>query len=138
MRLIVDQPQIVATFVGAGLGLTFVPPYTALGWVMVRPNGEWRLAAGAVFNDYNGSNVEISIYGPQALTRQSLKEALRYVFLQLRCVRLTAKTKRDNSRMRKLLPRLGFELEGTLKHYFGPLQSARVYRLDAAAAQKWM
>ncbi len=138
--LIANQPEIVATYVGAGLGLVFQQPFTAIGWVVELPNGQWRLVGGAVFNDYNGHNVEVSVYGPRALTRQSLRETLRYVFGQLKCLRLTAKTKRGNTTMRRLLPRLGFKWEGEMKQYFGPqkAENALVYRMTSEAAKKWM
>lgn len=138
MRLIIGQDEIIATFVGQGLGLTFYPPLTTLGWVQELPGEKWRLSGGAVFNDYNGSNIEISIYG--RLTRQSLRESLGYVFVQLKCLRLTAKTRRGNARMRRLLPRLGFKWEGEMKNYFGPTKadSALVFRMDAKAAERWM
>lgn len=140
MKLIVGQDQIIATFVGQGLGLTFNPPLTTLGWVQELPGEKWRLVGGAVFNDYNGSNIEISIYGPQALNRQSLREALGYVFLQLKCLRLTAKTRRGNAKLRRLLPRLGFKWEGEMKNYFGPKRAdnALVFRMDAGAAERWI
>ena len=38
-----------------------------------------------------------------------------------------------------LFPRLGFEFEGVLKRFYGPLKGddAFVYRLDRKAAERW-
>lgn len=140
MLLIVDQPDIVAQFVATGLNRTFYPPFTAIGWVLDRA-GQWRLVGGAVFNDYNGYNIEVSVYWHGApLTRQPLREALRYVFIQCNCGRLTAKTMRSNVRMRNALPRLGFQIEAELKHFFGPSkrQNALIFRMDRLTAERWI
>lgn len=139
MRLITGQDEIVAQFVGAGLKKSFTPPYTAIGWV--REQGDqWRLVGGAVFNDYNGANIEVSIYGPHAMNRQTLREALRYVFLQCKCQRLTARTERGNKRMIPLLNRLGFVYEGKQKYFFGSTKShdALMFRMDPDSAERWI
>jgi len=138
VRLITDQDEIIANFVSQGVGRKIHPPYTAMGWVDIDPVGNWRLVSGAVFNDYTGSSIEISIYG--RMTRQTMREAFRYVFLQLGCLRLTARTRRNNTRIKKMLPRMGFVLEGSLKRFFGSAEShtALIYRLDADEAQRWI
>lgn len=139
MRLITDQPEIIARFVATGLQRTFWPPYTALGWV--QENGDnWRLVGGVVFNDYNGHNIEASVHWDGPLTRRPIVEGLRYVFLQCKCGRLTARTERGNVRMRKILPRLGFVIEAELKRFYGPrkAQNALVFRMDTATAYRWI
>jgi hypothetical protein len=138
MRLVTGQEQIIAEFVGAGLKLKFNPPLVAMGWVDVGPAGNWRLVSGAVFNDYNGASIEISIFG--RMTRQTIRESYGYVFGQLGCGRLTARTKRSNLAMRRMLPRLGFVLEGELKRFFGSTSShnALIYRLEAETAHRWL
>lgn len=139
MRLILGQDEIIAEYVGHGLKRKFTPPFVAMGWV--REYGDqWRLVAGAVFNDFNGTNLEISIYGPGALTRQTIRQCFRYVFVQCSCSRLTARTERGNVVMRRLLPKLGFVFEGEMKHYYGPTkkQNALVFRLDRRHAERWL
>jgi len=139
VRLIVDQPEIVAQFVASGLQRTFHPPYTALGWVLERGE-QWTLVGGVVFNDYNGHNIEATIYWKGPMTKQPITETLRYVFEQCKCGRLTAKTRRGNKKMRMILPRLGFQIEGELKRFFGPGKSnnALVFRMEPSAAEKWL
>lgn len=139
MRLITDQPEIVAQFVATGLQLTFNPPYTALGWVLEQGD-RWRLVGGVVFNDYNGYNMEATIYWDGPMTRQPIAETLRYVFVQCKCGRLTAKTRRGNKRMRHILPRLGFQIDAELPRFFGSTksQNALVFRMEQAQAEKWM
>lgn len=139
MKLITDAPEIVAQFVATGLQRTFHPPYTALGWVI--QNGEkWTLVGGVVFNDYNGWNIEATIYWKGPMTRQPIVETLRYVFEQCKCGRMTAKTAKGNKRMLKILPRLGFHVEAELPRFFGPLraQNAVVFRMTRKDAEKWL
>lgn len=139
MKLITDQPDIIARFVATGLQRIFWPPYTALGWVK-EVGDKWTLVGGAVFNDFNGYNIEVSVHWHGPLTRQPLAEALRYVFLQCKCGRLTAKTERGNTKMRRILPRLGFVCEGELKRFYGPrkAQNALIFRLDRITAERWI
>jgi hypothetical protein len=126
----------VAKFVGDGLDREILPPYVSIGVL----DDLLVLRGGMVFNDYTGPNIEITIYGPGQITRQSLKVAFGYVFEELKCIRLTARTRRDNRLMCKLLPRLGFDYEATMKQYFGPdrADDALVFRLTHAYASKWM
>lgn len=143
MRLVTDQPEIVAQFVATGLKRAFHPPYTALGWVLEKGE-KWTLVGGVVFNDYNGYNMEASVYWKGPLTRQPIIETYRYVFEQCKCGRLTAKTARGNKEMRRILPRLGFQIEAELKDFFGKgstnnrSKNALVFRLERSAAEKWI
>jgi RimJ/RimL family protein N-acetyltransferase len=137
LRLILGQDEIIAEFVGFGLKRKFTPPYVAMGWI--KENGQhWRLVGGAVFNDYNGANIEVSIFGSEGFTRQSLRQVYRYVFVQCKCLRLTARTERRNVHMQDILARLGFVVEGELKNYWGPTegQSVIMYRLDLETAKR--
>ncbi len=138
MRLITGQDEIIAKFVSEGIKRTIYPPYVAIGWVAIDKTGNWKLVSGAVFNDYTGASVEITIYG--RMTRQTIRESMAYVFVQLKCLRMTARTRRGNARMRRILPRMGFVLEGVLKHFYGPSkqENALIFRLDAEQAQRWL
>lgn len=136
MRIVTGQDQIVAEFVSAGLGRKIHPPYTAIGWVRISEAGDWQLVAGAVFNDYHVASIEISYYGK--VTRQTCRDIYDYVFNQLKCLRLTARTKHSNALVRQMLPQHGWVFEGTLKRFYGSAKShnALIYRLDADEAGK--
>lgn len=135
MRLITGQDEIIANYVSAGLGRKIHPPFTAMGWVAIR-DGNWRLMSGAVFNDYHGATIEMSYYGK--VTRQTCRDIYDYVFNQLKCFRLTARTKYSNVMVRQMLPKHGWVYEGTLKRFYGSAKShgALIYRLDADEAGK--
>lgn len=138
MRLVTGQDEIIANFVSAAIQRKIHPPYTALGWVDIDPAGNWKLMAGAVFNDFSGASIELTFCG--RLTRQVIREIGNYVFGQLNCLRLTARTARNNKVVCQLLSQHGWQWEATLKHFYGSTKShsAVMFRLDAEVAQRWM
>jgi hypothetical protein len=134
MQLVFGQDELVAQWVGANLGVTIHPPFTAIGGT----RDGMTLCAGAVFNQFNGSNIEITLFGPGCFNRGNVRAMYAYAFGQLQANRLSAKTHKRNKLVRRLLPRLGFVFEGTLKNYYGLGGDALMFRLDPAVARKWM
>jgi hypothetical protein len=134
--LVFGQDELVAQYVLGNLGLPLVPPYTAIGGTR---DGQ-TLCIGAVFNQYNGSNIEITLYGPGALTRGAIRGVYHYAFDQLRVNRVSAKTRRSNKNMQRLLPRFGFKFEGISARYFGPEKADDAIRfvLFPDDARKWI
>lgn len=109
-----------------------VPPYVSFAI-----EDEFYTVRGAVLlNDWNGSNMEITLYAPGCVSRGLISQVYEYVFRQCRATRLSARTK--SPEMIKLLPRLGFEKEGTLKNYYGQGKDAEMFRLDPQKAERWM
>ena len=115
MTVLTGHDDAVAQWVAANLGVTIAPPYVALGVL----DAAGVLIGGAVFSGYSGANIDVTIYGPRAMTREALRAGFAYVFSQLRCERLTARCKRSNAVMRRLMDRLGFRYEGTQRRYWG-------------------
>ena len=136
MRLVFGRDKEVAAWAAQSLGMAIHPPYVALGVVDKDENP----IGASVFNDWNGSNLEITIVGHGAMKRGIIRAVFHYVFMQVGANRLTAKTKRSNKLMRCMLPKFGFEFEATLKAYYGIERSndALVFRLMPNAALKWM
>lgn len=116
MRALFGCDQAVAEWVGNGLRKPIHPPYTAIGWVDEQDN----LRAGAVFNQWNGSNIEVTIYGPRGFGKEAIQTVFRYAFTQLKANRLTATTERRNKVMRRILPRMGFIFEHPQQQFYGP------------------
>jgi len=135
IEIVTDQDAEVAQWASQKLGQPIVPPFIAIGF---KKNGVWDGAA--IFNDYNGANVELTIYGPGCLTPATIKYVFEHAFRKLGVARVTARTRRGNAVMRKLLPRLGFSFEGTAKRYFGQTKAddALLFALFPEAARKWM
>lgn len=136
MTPLIGHDQTVGEWVGKKLNKQIVQPYTAIGWI----DADGTLKGGAVFNNWNGSNIEITIYGPGAFRRGSIVAAINYVFRQLNAHRLTATTERANKTMRRMLPRMGFKFESVQPKFYGPLRrnDGIVFRMLRADTRKWL
>lgn len=137
MRVIWGHDAEVADWAGAALGVKFQPPFTAFGIL----DASGRLCGASVFNDfYPGGNIEWTFVGARSLRRGIIREIVEYVFIKNRATRMTAKTRRGNSAVRRLLPKAGFAYEGTQKCYFGPdrADDALVFALFRADAERWL
>lgn len=113
MRLVFDG-ESVAAFVGMMNGKMFAQPYSAFG---VEENGE--IVGGFVFNQHNGTNVEMSLAGGGVARRSVWQAVIQYVFGQLGCVRLQIHTRRSNKMVKKAARRLGFSFEGVARRFYG-------------------
>ncbi len=109
----------IAEWLSQRLGQRMVPPYVCIGMT----DDERTYCGGALFNNWNGFNIDISVAMDRPITRSALRAIHNYVFIQIKATRLTANTKRSNRRARKLLPRLGFEFEGVARRFYGPNKS---------------
>lgn len=136
MIAVFGRDQLVAEFVSQGIGDHFSPPYVGIGFT----RDERNLCGGALFNNWTGSNIDLSIYGPGSITRYAMGTLCRYAFKQISANRITARTRRSNKTIQRLLPRFGFTFEGTQKRYYGPQREndALLYALFPDAAEKWM
>lgn len=125
--------QAIAEWFGEFVGRPQYAPYVALGW-----HDRGVLRSAVLFTDYTGANIELHMVG--RLTRQMLREGLRYAFEFLKVQRITAKPYRCNIPLRETVVRLGFEPEGVMKRYYGPdpEHDAMLFRLDRRSAEKWM
>lgn len=136
MKLVFGRDDLVAQWVSENLKLPMIPPYVAIGGTR---DGK-TLCIGVVFNLYNHSNINITLYGPGGLTRGNIRSIYHYAFEQLKVNRVTAMTRRSNKNMQRLLPRLGFKFEGTSACYFGSEKSDDAIRfvLFQDDARKWI
>ncbi len=136
MDLVFGHDKTVADWAAKKLGSEFAAPYTAWGVI----DGKGELVGALIFNEFQrGGNISLSLVGGAAIRRGIMRTAARYVFTQLGCTRCTARTRRNNTRMRKILGR-SWEFEGTAKKWFGPTKNddALVFVMHRAAAAKWM
>lgn len=135
MQLIFGHDAEVGAWAAQKIGIPLSPPFVAIGVA-----DEKELRGAAIYNNWNGWQIEMSIYGPGCLTRGIIRSLLlAYPFDDIGAGRVTARTKRSNKAMQKLFPRLGFEMEGVLKRFYGPTKAddAFIYRLDRQAAERW-
>lgn len=136
MQLLVGHDDAVASWMGEQLSETFVPPFGAIGVL----DEQGTLRGGWLVNGYNGFNADLTIYGPRMLNRSAIRACYSHLFGDLKVLRTTAFTRRDNAIMRNLLPRLGFVFEGLRRRYYGPHRrdDAFTYALFRDTAMKWI
>lgn len=130
--------------IGVGIGSWYAnktknpihEPYSAMGFL----DQLGYIQGAAIFNNYNGANIEMHYYGPKCVTRMNFKAVLTYVFNELGCIRITVLPPRNNKKLLKILPRLNFVYETVLKNYYGSKKQddAIVYRMTPIEASKWI
>ena len=64
-------------------------------------------------------------------------EIADYIFNQLGCVRVTARTQPDNTKARRMLESLGFKCEGIIRQGYGT-KDMMVYGILQNEAMRWM
>lgn len=137
MRIIAGQDQAIADWAGMQLNVRFQEPFTAFGFV-----DKTDVIRGAcIFNDYYPhGNVEFTYVGAHSFTPRTVGFMARFCFDELKASRVTAKTRRANVLVRRLLPKFGFSFECTQKRYFGPDKGddALVFFMDKTAAARWL
>lgn len=131
-----EEKEAVAQWIMGNLGRRAVKPYQCLAAI----NSEGRLVGGALFNNYNGNQVDLSVYGPGVASRKALRAICRYAFVVLKCSRMTVRTTRKRSTIiggsplngpRGILTRMGFTFEACAHEYYAPGKGgdAMVYRM---------
>lgn len=101
----------VAAFISQKTRTPFCPPFTCMG---IEHNGE--VVAGAIFNQFEGPNVHVSIAGT-GWTRGFIVAVGRYVYEQLGCLRMTVTT--EHPEVADYACRLGGQVEGRMRDHFG-------------------
>ena len=139
MRLVFDQHDLIAEWVSKRIGALIAKPYVAIG---ATKDGK-TLCGGAVFNNWNGHNIEITLASEGGLTRGTIRAVYHYLFEQSKAGRVTAHTRRSNKAMREMLPRFGFvpEFGGQpARRYYGPNKAddAFVFVLTPENASKFL
>jgi RimJ/RimL family protein N-acetyltransferase len=121
-------------------------------WVCARAGGTWvngrgsaiglikngELAAGVLYEDFNGANVICHIAGEgNWASREFLGLIFDYPFNQLKVKRITVPVSSTNAKSIALVTRMGFELECTLAQATpdGDLHLFRMWRDDCKYLQ---
>lgn len=125
-KIITDQPDRIAEFVGSALDVSGFANYTAIG---LEEDGE--LIAGVLYDYYNGASINMHVAakpGKRWLNRKFLHFCFWYPFEQLKVKRITGLVPESNMDARKFDENLGFELEATLQDA-APDGDVFVYRM---------
>ena len=132
--LVYGHDAAVSHWVGEKLGISDFGLCSAIG--------VWRdgdIIAGCVFSQYRPPNIEISFAAstPKWATRATIREILRYPFLELGCKRVTCITEATYQRACAFLCRLGFHREGVHPDVFLS-GDAITYGLLRKDADRWL
>ena len=114
MRLVTDDQAALAAYVSAQIGAEIVAPFTALGW-----ESAGKLAGVAVFNCFTGPDIEMTIAGRAAVTREAMRTIADYVFRQLKVERVSIRTRASRKDVVDQAIRIGFSPEGYHPKLFG-------------------
>lgn len=134
MRPVYGEPNRTALWVSERIGRLIHPPFMAIGWTR---NGR-DLCAGAVFNDYyERGNIELTLACDGPMARSMFAEIARYVFVQLKCSRLSVTTSIHNEPVKDLAIRAGFKPESVRADYYGEGDHAALFRMKRREC-KWL
>ena len=112
--VITDQSESVAAWANETFKTTFVPPFHAFGIMR-----DGALVGAAVFNGYEGKNIELSCVGKGAFTRTVCRLIAKTAFEVNNCERITVKTRADNAYVIRVASKFGWKQEGRLRRYYG-------------------
>lgn len=106
----------VSLFVSNALQIALCPPYTCMG---LERDGE--IVAGVIINGWEARNAHVTVAGC-GWTRPFVRAVGEYIFGQLGCLRMTVTT--PDNRVAEYAKRLGGEVEGLMRNYYGEGQDA--------------
>ena len=84
-----------------------------------------KLCGAALFQSFNGYNVEISYYRQKTLSAGIIRSLARIALAEFSASRVTAVTSKRRRRLMKAMSRLGFRIEGIQRCYYGPADNVR-------------
>lgn len=126
MRIIWEPAAVIAGWAGGIIGCVFMPPYTAAA--LVDEQGKIRTAV--VFNNWNNSNIDVSVASTGFVHPKLVAECGDYVFRQLKCRRASLYTRPTNQKAIRALEHMGAKFEARIEDYF-PDADALLYRVKS-------
>lgn len=78
-----------------------------------------KIVGVALFQNYNGYNVEFSYYGADTLRPGVVRVLARFVLAKFNPARVTISTAQSNKRILRFLSGIGASYEGLMKNYYG-------------------
>ena len=114
-----------------------VPPFLFAIGVL---NKEGVLVGAFTLHEYNKFNIELQYWGPNSLTLVVFKQMAHFLFKHLKVTRVTLRTPRTNKVVLGALPKLGFKLEGVMRHFYGPFKKhdAIVFGITEVEARRYL
>ena len=119
--LIIGEDEKVAAWAFSSFSL--IPTHINMGLGIV--DASPKLVGAVLFQNFNGTNIELSYYGPRTLSPGIVRTIARIVSLEFNAARVTVITSKKNKRLMRALQRFGFRLEGSQRRYFGKRDCSR-------------
>lgn len=115
-KLLVDNDLLVSSWAYGTFNIYPLPVNKAFG-VLDKQN---NIIGAVLFQNYNGVNVELSVYGQEYfLTSGVIRKIAGIVLTDFNAGRLTVVTSRRNRRLIRSLLKLGFVIEGMMRCFYG-------------------
>ena len=113
--LLIGEDQAVASW--AFSTFNYFPTHVDRGYGVIGPDK--TLKGAILLQNFNGTNVELSYYGPNTLSAGIVRAIARAIIAEFNAARLTVVTSKRNKRVMKALSRFGFAIEGSQRRYYG-------------------
>lgn len=88
-------------------------------------NEEMCVVGAILLQNFNGTNVELSYYGPNTLSVGIVRAIARIIIGEFNASRLTVVTSKKNKRLLRSIQRFGFKFEGIQRCYYGARDCTR-------------
>lgn len=140
--ILTGHRDAVAAWVASRIKDLYTPPTRDFEAIGVTRDG--KLVGGVVYSNYHEiapgqHDIMLTSAGdPGWLTRGAIKVLIGYPFDQLACIRLTSIISKANRPARAMNERLGFKLEGKIRHGRGIGKDCLVYGLLRQDAERWI
>lgn len=119
--LLLGEDELVSAWAYETYKLYPMPVVRAIGIIN---QDQGFLIGAALFQNFNGSNIELSYYGPKTISSGVVRSLAR-VALTFPISRGTVITSKRNRRLIKGLLKVGFRLEGVQRRFYGPTDNIR-------------
>lgn len=119
MKILIGQDDIVRAWVAQKAGFPLSEGRAFGVW----SDTQGRLTGGAVFTNFSGVGIEMTIAGRGCFSRELWHVIADYVFRHMGCTRLVVTTRRGTKRRKNpinsMARRFGFKFEGIARRAYG-------------------
>jgi len=115
LGLLIGEDELVSLWAFEKFKIFKMPVNMAIG--VITPEG--KIVGAALFQNFNGYNVELSYYGPKTLKLGIVRALFQTALFTFKATRLTVVTSQRNRAFMRGLQKIGFRLEGHQRCYYG-------------------
>ena len=101
-------------YIDQALGFNISAPFC--GFTILNENH--HVVGAFIFNGYESGNVELTVASHEKLTIRVIRFIVYLAFVELKCHRITARTRSSNKRAINAIVKAGAKQEGVLREYF--------------------